>query len=299
MTSGTDARFCTSCGSALDDEGRCPDHPQAPQTPQSPQPVGAPTAPRPRPPLTAVIVALAVVALIASLVWMDAARRRADRRASSREAALTRAVVAERAAVNGLNRRLGSLEAQIASQPDVPTVAKRVSASVFTVRVTGGLGTAFVMASSGDNSTLVTDLHVVADDWRAGHKQVTLHQEGRDLTGTIEMVNEANDLAAITVGAALPVLARAAANPVVGDSVLVVGAPLGLSNSVSTGIVSAFRDGQIQFSAPISPGDSGGPVVDRSGRVIGVARSKLVADGAEGLSFATPVTLVCTTVVSC
>jgi S1-C subfamily serine protease len=293
VTSGIGARFCTSCGAPLDDGGWCPEH-GAPGQQSGPDRLRLP-----RPSLQTIVITCIGVALVVGLLSVELARRRADHRAAAREAALTRALHAQTAAANGLNRRLGSLEAQIASQPDVPAVAKRVSASVFTVRVTGGLGTAFVMASSGGQSKLVTDFHVVADDWRAGHKQVALHQEGRDLEGTIGAVNEANDLAEVTVDAVLPVLARAPGSPAVGDSVLVVGAPLGLSNSVSTGIVSAFREGQIQFSAPISPGDSGGPVVDRTGKVIGVARSKLVADGAEGLSFATPVSLICATVVTC
>ena len=105
-------------------------------------------------------------------------------------------------------------------------------------------------------------------------------------------------VAAAPVPVVLPVLPKGPP-PSVGDPVLAVGSPLGLGNSVSSGIVSAFHDGIIQFSAPISPGNSGGPVVDRTGRVVGVARSKLVGDGAEGLSFAIPIALVCSTVATC
>jgi putative serine protease PepD len=74
---------------------------------------------------------------------------------------------------------------------------------------------------------------------------------------------------------------------------------MGLENSVSSGVVSALRDGMVQFSAPISPGNSGGPVVDLSGRVIGIARSKLVGNGAEGLSFAVPISVVCGVLGTC
>jgi putative serine protease PepD len=62
-------------------------------------------------------------------------------------------------------------------------------------------------------------------------------------------------------------------------------------------VVSGFRsiDGSdyIQFSAPISPGNSGGPVVDADGRVVAVATAKFVAPGAEALSLAIPVQTVC------
>jgi S1-C subfamily serine protease len=78
---------------------------------------------------------------------------------------------------------------------------------------------------------------------------------------------------------------------------MVVGAPLGLDATVTNGIVSALRtqDGHqyLQFSAPISPGNSGGPVVDSHGRVVGIAVSKYVGDNAEGLSFAVPVAKLC------
>jgi S1-C subfamily serine protease len=251
--------------------------------------------------LILVLAALLITTLVTGigLLSSERSRKHADRRAAKREQELSSALQAETAAVNGLSRRLGSLEAKIAAQPDLPTVAKAVSRSVYTLETADGLGTAFVLSSGGGAAHLVTDFHVVSAGWRSGHRDVTLRQEGRQLTGTIENVNEANDLAEVRVASELPALARATAEPTVGDTVLVVGAPLGLTNTVATGIVSAFRDGAIQFSAPISPGDSGGPVVDRSGKVIGVARSKLVGAGAEGLSFATPVTLICTTVVTC
>ena len=86
--------------------------------------------------------------------------------------------------------------------------------------------------------------------------------------------------------------------PDVGTAVLVFGSPEGLEGTVTTGIVSAIRDGFIQFSAPVSPGNSGGPVVDYLGHVIGMTESKIVDQGAEGLSFAIPSSRVCT-IVAC
>jgi hypothetical protein len=78
--------------------------------------------------------------------------------------------------------------------------------------------------------------------------------------------------------------------PEVGEAVVVIGAPEGLSNTVTDGIVSALRDlnGQklLQISAPISPGSSGGPVLNLDGEVIGVAVAFL-RDG-QNLNFAVP-----------
>jgi len=84
--------------------------------------------------------------------------------------------------------------------------------------------------------------------------------------------------------------------------VVVVGAPLGLEDSVTTGVVSAYRPDDaegatIQFDAPINPGNSGGPVVNASNQVVGIATAK--AKDAEGIGLAIPVKTACTTFAVC
>ena len=244
----------------------------------------------------AAAVALAVLAGFA-MEWHRtgdlAGAERRDRAATDRQLA------AETASVNALARRVSDLQARLDSQPDLATVAKRVQPSVFSIETSDGVGSGFVIGSTGQSAQVVTDYHVVKADWEAGRRQVKVRQEGSpDRTGTVEKVSDASDLAMVQVDGNLPALGKGE-RPSVGDPVLVVGSPLGLGNSVSSGIVSAFREGFIQFSAPISPGNSGGPVLDREGRVVGVARSKLVGAGAEGLSFAIPIALVCSTVATC
>ncbi len=76
-----------------------------------------------------------------------------------------------------------------------------------------------------------------------------------------------------------------------------VGAPLGLTDSVTTGVVSAVRkiedaeSPMIQFSAPINPGNSGGPVINSAKQVVGIATAKAV--DAEGIGLAVPITVAC------
>ena len=74
-----------------------------------------------------------------------------------------------------------------------------------------------------------------------------------------------------------------------------VGAPLGLSDSVTSGVISAYRDttdGQrLQFDAPINPGNSGGPVVNAKKAVVGIATAK--AQDAEGIGLAIPIKVAC------
>ena len=79
-----------------------------------------------------------------------------------------------------------------------------------------------------------------------------------------------------------------------GEPVFVIGNPLGLEHTLTTGIVSARRtyEGKkwIQMSAPISPGNSGGPVFDGKGKVIGVATAVIHGYGrAQNLNLAVPV----------
>jgi len=79
-----------------------------------------------------------------------------------------------------------------------------------------------------------------------------------------------------------------------GDDVVVIGNPLGLQNTVTTGVISSTNriiNNQvwIQFSAPISPGSSGGPVFNSEGEVIGVVTMKVVKEDVEGINFAVPI----------
>jgi S1-C subfamily serine protease len=80
----------------------------------------------------------------------------------------------------------------------------------------------------------------------------------------------------------------------VGSEIYAVGAPLGeqLSFTVTKGIVSGFREfnqaSYLQTDASLNPGNSGGPLVDKSGRVIGIVSWKVSGNAVQGLSFAVP-----------
>jgi S1-C subfamily serine protease len=285
-----DRHFCGRCGATLVD-GRCPSC-------DAPSPGWTSTVKRAAAsPVAVVVAALVVVLLVLSgllaVTWQ--ARDRQDRNTST----LTKRVAADDAVISALSHRISDLETKVSGHPDVATVAKRVQGSVVTIDEKDGHGSGFVMQTGGGHATIVTDFHVVADTLDHGGHQVGVRVADRTLTGTVSKVDIPDDLALVTVDGDLPALQKATVKPAVGDPVIAVGSPLDLAGTVTTGVVSAYRDNAIQFSAPISPGNSGGPVVDRDGRVIGVARAKLVADGAEGLGFAVPIDTVCSTVLSC
>ena len=73
----------------------------------------------------------------------------------------------------------------------------------------------------------------------------------------------------------------------IGEAVVAIGSPLGLQNTVSTGIISARRDGYLQTTAPISHGSSGGALFNMTGQVIGITSAGM-EEGAN-LGFAIPI----------
>lgn len=169
-------------------------------------------------------------------------------------------------------------------------IAAAASSSVVVVRTSAQLGAGFVVSPN----LVVTSLHIVAG---APDIQVLSNaQVERRVVGVVGW-NDQDDLAILKLDEALPdrPLPLSALNDLrVGDPVVAIGHPFGLNETVSTGVVSGFRqDGSVdllQLSAPVSPGSSGGPVLNEHGEVVGVVRGSLV--GGQALNFATPSTRV-------
>ncbi|MCX5653123.1 MAG: tetratricopeptide repeat protein [Planctomycetota bacterium] len=155
-----------------------------------------------------------------------------------------------------------------------------------------GFGSGFFVAAEG---LLVTNHHVV----RGAVFATALRADGSTLfVDGVLALDEGRDLAVLKVnGTGLPCLevAPADAPPPVGTQVYAVGNPLGQTNTFSNGMVSGIRkEGgevrEIQTNAAISPGSSGGPLVDAQGRVVGVIKYYMV-DG-QALNFAVPAAAV-------
>ena len=156
-----------------------------------------------------------------------------------------------------------------------------------------GVGSGFVVDASG---LIVTRHHVVKG---ADAVTVTL-QDGRTLEAQIVGVDPKTDLALIEVdaGESLPVVSFGDSDRTrVGDWVVAVGNPFGLGGTVTAGIVSGRGrdigsgpyDDFLQIDAPINRGNSGGPLFDRSGRVVGVNTAIFSPTGGNvGIGFAIP-----------
>ena len=142
-----------------------------------------------------------------------------------------------------------------------------------------------------DDGYLVTNYHVIEN---AHSITIGMHDKEIIAKANVDKYDEENDLALLRSDfksdfrlIVAPTMIKA------GDEIIVAGSPKGLEGTLSTGIVSAIRDyenyGQdlVQISAAISPGSSGGPVVNNSGELVGIACSGI--ESGNDLYFAVPV----------
>lgn len=151
-----------------------------------------------------------------------------------------------------------------------------VSLEVGSQRGPAGAGSGFVVTPDG---YVMTNSHVVHG---ARHIKVRM-PSGEIADGQVMGDDPATDLALVRaeLGAAMHLPVDGALSPRVGQLAVAIGNPLGFESTVSTGVVSALGrslrgrtnrliDGVIQHTAPLNPGNSGGPLLDTAGRVIGV-----------------------------
>lgn len=244
-----------------------------------------------------VVAVLALAGILAALVGLG--QQRTIGRLNAESVRLKEAVARFGARVDALEARQISTQTAVAGLFDPASIVARSEASVFTLFAGPWEGSAFVISTGSGSSELVTNYHVVRNVWTAGVRRVVIRRGDTAFNGSIVRVRPNADLAFIEVDRPLPALETASDTVETGEPVVVVGSPYGYGGTVSTGVVSAIRDRYVQFSAPVSPGSSGGPVLDADGRVIGVAVSKVVGPGAEGLSFAIPIWRVCQLTVAC
>lgn len=137
---------------------------------------------------------------------------------------------------------------------------------------------------------IATNLHVI-EGAAQGYAKIISKKLKYDITGFVA-IDQRTDLVLLKLkGVKAPVLSLGDSNQVaIGDEVYAIGNPHGLEGTFSKGIVSGIRkvgeDTLLQITAPISPGSSGGPVLNTEGKVIGVAVATF--KGGQNLNFAIP-----------
>ncbi|HEU5392881.1 MAG TPA: trypsin-like peptidase domain-containing protein [Streptosporangiaceae bacterium] len=179
----------------------------------------------------------------------------------------------------------------------VSAIYQRVAPSVVLVRTAHELGSGVIVADSG---LILTANHVVS----GGGAVTVTFADGTTASATVAGADPKLDVAEL-IPAKLPqvvVPATVGGGAGVGASVVAIGNPLGLTDSVSTGVISGLDrtadtsngkfTGLIQFDAAVNPGSSGGPLLDAHGRIIGVVVSLATPDGQDafaGIGFAVPI----------
>jgi putative serine protease PepD len=277
-----------------------PTGPFAPTGPPPVYPSGQPAhvagGPRRRAPVLAILVGILVLIVAVQAFFLIQLRGRVD--SADRHLAAEKAANAK--SVDTLDGRVKALEQRAAQSLDSAAVAAAVLPSVFRIDAGDFTGSAFAVgAPSGGGTYLLTNYHVVASLYTGGGRSVALRHDNERFTAKIVRVDSAQDLALIQSDQTFPRLTVQKTQVTSGTPILVVGAPLGLAQSVTSGIVSAVRSdvpGEggktfIQFSAPINPGNSGGPVVNAQKQVVGIASAK--ATDAEGIGLAIPIKVAC------
>jgi S1-C subfamily serine protease len=164
--------------------------------------------------------------------------------------------------------------------------APRILAAVATVESAIGSGSAFYISQEG---YLLTNKHVVGDD---KFVRVKL-SNGRSLVGEVVRTDKARDVALLrTDPAANEALALRSDAGTVGEVVYAVGSPFGesLSGTITRGVLSARRlfEGVpfLQSDVAVNPGNSGGPLIDANGRVIGIS---VIGTSAQGINLFIPI----------
>jgi S1-C subfamily serine protease len=182
-----------------------------------------------------------------------------------------------------------------AEEANVVRIARQVSPAVVSVaQAEGGSGSGVIVRPDG---VILTNAHVVGMS-RAVRVGLA---DGRRVEGRVIGRDPALDVAVVRIDAPnAPVAPIGDSDHLeVGQTAIAIGNPLGLERTVTTGVISAVNrsprgfmlDGLIQTDAAISPGNSGGPLLDSRGRVIGINTAVLQGRGAQGLGFAVPINL--------
>lgn len=184
--------------------------------------------------------------------------------------------------------------ASTGSEPHLEDAVRATAPSVVEIKTSFGLGSGVVVQPSG---LIVTNNHVIAGETRV--EIVTA--SGSSIAGEVVASDENQDLAIVrpsgSAGPGVAIAEDAAGPPDIGSAVFAIGSPFGLRNTVTAGVVSAFRedDGRpvIQFDAPVNPGNSGGGLFDLQGQLVGIPTSiRSPVGGNVGIGFAVPASRV-------
>lgn len=195
-------------------------------------------------------------------------------------------------ATGGLSGGSGSQQGEMS----IPEIVEAVEPSVVTIFTGDGLGSGVIYTEDG---LILTNEHVI----RGNEEVEVAFADGQRVSGTVEAMDAVSDLALVRADRTdLPAATFQSDLPRIGELAVVIGSPLGFENTATSGIVSGLHReipgsastsqslvDLIQTDAAISPGNSGGAVVNGQGEIIGISEAYIPpAQGAVALGFAIP-----------
>jgi len=203
---------------------------------------------------------------------------------------MTKNLLDTRSDLSTLGSKLGTIDEQFAqlkasAGEDFSGIIENTVKSVVTIRTNVGQGTGFIISDKG---YLVTNAHVLS-----GANQVQTIDYQQNVLNAEFIGYDANfDMALLKISGNYQAIELANSNQVqIGEKVIAIGNPLGLQFSVSQGIVSGVHrpgpnglEAYIQTDAALNPGNSGGPLINKEGEVIGINNFKIGTG--ESLGFA-------------
>lgn len=166
-------------------------------------------------------------------------------------------------------------------------VYRSANPAVVTIKAANSTGSGSIITPEG---LVITNEHVIRDA-KNGLVKI-INTEGKTYNGQVLTVDRKNDLALVRINSSdrFPTLAFAdRENILVGQRVFAIGSPFGLSGTLTTGILSRVAtNGDLQTDARLNPGNSGGPLLNSRGEMIGVNKAILSPDGRSntGIGFA-------------
>ncbi len=214
---------------------------------------------------------------------------------------LTENLIETQSNLNELTEEIGSIDEKILSIDDKFTELKASVGddfssiiedsvkSVVTIRTDAGQGTGFIITSDG---FIVTNAHVLS----GGSYVEALTYNKEKISASFIGYNVEMDLALLKISGNYDYLELAKADEFeTGDKVIAIGNPLGLQFSVSQGIISAIHregpnniNGYIQTDAALNPGNSGGPLINTEGEVVGINNFKIGSGESLGFALESP-----------
>jgi len=192
--------------------------------------------------------------------------------------------------IRDLNQELGTIDQEFdllkaSASADFSGIIEEVIKSVVTVKTDVGQGTGFIIHEKG---YVITNAHVLS----GGTKLLVQDYEQNNFETALIGYHSEFDIALLKIEGDFEKLELDNSNQVqIGEKVIAIGNPLGLQFSVSEGIVSGIHrigmnsvEAYIQTDAALNPGNSGGPLINKQGKVIGINNFKI--SGGESLGFA-------------